>query len=88
MGGAIQLRGRYLSQNEEEWRFFAPSSFPRFAGTGAPVVGKDGMVARGLLGAEEGLQASDFLEGGRRGVDGEDRVGMPYLLCSAESAAE
>lgn len=51
-------------------------------------MGKDGIVARGLLGAEGGLEVSDFLEGGRRGVDGEDRLGRPYLLCSVDSAAE
>jgi hypothetical protein len=86
-GDAIQLRDRYLSRSkergEEEWPFFALSSFPCLAGMGALALGKDGVVARGFPGAE----VSDFLEGGRRGVDSEDALGRPYLLCSVDSAA-
>ena len=51
-------------------------------------MGRDSLIARGLLGAEEGLEVSGFLEGGRRGMDGEDMLGRPYLLCSVDSAAE
>jgi hypothetical protein len=50
-------------------------------------MGEGGVVVRGLAGAEERLEVGVFLGGGR-GVDSVDALGRPYLLCSADSAAE
>jgi hypothetical protein len=83
-GGAIQLSGRYFfrrkERGEKEELFFTLSSLPRLARSRAPAMGEGDVVVRGL---EEGV----FLGGGR-GVDSVDAYGRPYLLCSADSAAE